>query len=155
MDLIQITATLQKFTGAELTGTLARIEAELRGVNANECAFVLSTVGVSVNLTRADSSRVREAGADTPSSVSRPTRAQRPARAGWAALRQFRLSDIPLWGERWSSGVRGERWWRRRGVAFLPGSNAEEWAEHSEDVIKFVVMKPVSCPPQSSPKRPV
>jgi hypothetical protein len=116
MDLIQITATLQKFTGAELTGTLARIEAELRGVNANECAFVLSTVGVSVNLTRADSSRVREAGADTPSSVSRPTRAQRPARAGWAALRQFRLSDIPLWGERWSSGVRGERWWRRRGA---------------------------------------
>ena len=96
MDLIQITATLQKFTGAELTGTLARIEAELRGVNANECAFVLSTVGVSVNLTRADSSRVREAGADTPSSVSRPTRAQRPAGAAWAAVgrrRHFVLAD--------------------------------------------------------------
>jgi hypothetical protein len=28
----------------------------------------------------------REAGADTPSSVSRATRAQRPARAGWAAV---------------------------------------------------------------------
>lgn len=45
MDLIQITATLQKFTGVELTGTLARIEAELRGLNANECAVVLSTIG--------------------------------------------------------------------------------------------------------------
>jgi hypothetical protein len=32
--------------------------------------------------------------------------------AVWAALRQFRLSDIPLWGERWSSGVWGERWCR-------------------------------------------
>ena len=31
-------------------------------------------------------------------------RSGRPTRAGWAALRQFRF-----WGERWSSGVRGER----------------------------------------------
>ena len=31
-------------------------------------------------------------------------RSGRPARAGWAALRQFRF-----WGERWSSGVRDER----------------------------------------------
>jgi hypothetical protein len=54
-----------------------------------------------VRLTRAESSCARRAG-----------RSDRPARAGWAALRQFRLSDIPLWGERWSSGVRGERWWR-------------------------------------------
>ena len=45
-------------------------------------------------------------------SAERPTNrwsADQPARAGWAALRQFRLSDIPLGGERWSSGVRGER----------------------------------------------
>jgi hypothetical protein len=54
-----------------------------------------------VNPARAESSCARRAG-----------RSDRPARAGWAALRQFRLSDIPLWGERWSSGVRGERWWR-------------------------------------------
>jgi hypothetical protein len=26
--------------------------------------------------------------------------APRPARTGWAALRQFRFRDIPLWGER-------------------------------------------------------
>src|SRR5208282_5569472 len=32
----------------------------------------------------------------------RDPRSGRPARAGWAALRQFRF-----WGERWSSGVRG------------------------------------------------
>ena len=31
----------------------------------------------------------------------RDPRSGRPARAGWAALRQFRF-----WGERWSSGVR-------------------------------------------------
>ena len=43
--------------------------------------------------------------------VSRATRDQttRPARAGWAALRRFRFRDIPLRGERWSSGVRGKR----------------------------------------------
>ena len=47
-------------------------------------------------------------GVDTKSQIP----STRPAGAGWAALRQFRLSDIPLGGERWSSGVRGERWWR-------------------------------------------
>jgi hypothetical protein len=45
MDLTQITATLQKFSGADLTSTLARIETELRGVSAKECATVLSTAG--------------------------------------------------------------------------------------------------------------
>jgi hypothetical protein len=45
MDLKQITASLQKFSGADLTTTLARIEAELKGVTANDCATVLSTVG--------------------------------------------------------------------------------------------------------------
>ena len=57
-----------------------------------------SAVSRSVGLTGAESSCARRAG-----------RSDRPARAGWAALRQFRFSDI-LWGERWSSGVRGERW---------------------------------------------
>ena len=60
-----------------------------------------------------NSSRAR--GAPTPSAVGQQSdpqsggqqsdpRSGRPARAGWAALRQFRF-----WGERWSSGVRGER----------------------------------------------
>jgi len=46
MDLVQITAALQKFSGADLTTTLARIEAELRGVSTNECATVLSMAKV-------------------------------------------------------------------------------------------------------------
>lgn len=45
MDLPQITAHLQKFSGTDLTATLARIEGELRGVNARACRSVLSTVG--------------------------------------------------------------------------------------------------------------
>jgi len=28
----------------------------------------------------------------------------------------------------------------------VPVSNSKEWAKHPEDFIKFVVMKPVSCP---------
>ena len=56
-----------------------------------------SAVSRSVGLTGSESSCARRAG-----------RSDRPARAGWAALRQFRFSDL-LWGERWSSGVRGER----------------------------------------------
>jgi hypothetical protein len=32
-------------------------------------------------------------------------RSDRPARAGWAALRQFRFRDIQLCGERWRSGA--------------------------------------------------
>ena len=59
-----------------------------------------SAVSSPVILVRADSSCAR--GAPDP-------RSGRPARAGWAALRQFRFRDIPLGGERWSSGVRGER----------------------------------------------
>ncbi len=45
----------------------------------------------------------------------RAGRSDRPARAGWAALRQFRFSDFRFWGERWSSGVRGRRRWELRG----------------------------------------
>jgi hypothetical protein len=74
-----------------------------RRINGDRPAFIVerSAVLSRVSLTRAESSRARRAG-----------RSDRPARAGWAALRQFRLSDIPLWGDRWSSGVWGERWWR-------------------------------------------
>ena len=55
----------------------------------------------------------RRRSADRPTfrwSAERPAiRPTRAARAGWAALRRFRFRDIPLRGERWSSGVRGER----------------------------------------------
>ena len=60
-----------------------------------------SGISSGVSLSGAESSCARRAG-----------RSDRPARAGWAALRQFRFRDIPLGGERWSSGDRGERWWR-------------------------------------------
>jgi hypothetical protein len=54
--------------------------------------------GRSVNLTRAESSCARRAG-----------RSDRPARAGWAALRQFRFRDIPNDGARAFGRQRGLR----------------------------------------------
>ena len=66
-----------------------------------------------VSLFSPNSSCARGAPSQRRRSAERPAiRPTRPARAGWAALRRFRFRDIPLGGERWSSGVRGERWWR-------------------------------------------
>jgi hypothetical protein len=62
MDLQHITAALQKFSGADLTATLARIEAELKGVSANECATVLSSAGVERQTLSAAGSLKRIAG---------------------------------------------------------------------------------------------
>src|SRR5436305_8923566 len=62
MDLLQITTALQKFSGADLTATLARIEAGLKGVSANECATVLSSAGVERQTLSAASSLKRIAG---------------------------------------------------------------------------------------------
>jgi hypothetical protein len=87
-----------------------------------ERSAVLSRVG----LTRAESSRARGAPSQRRRSAERPTfrwSAARPARAGGAALRQFRF-----WGERWSSGVRGERWWRPRAGFFSYGVIAKHAA---------------------------
>jgi hypothetical protein len=50
------------------------------------------TINQRVNPYGAHFPRAREAGADPPSSVSRPTRAQRPAGAAWPALRL--LTDV-------------------------------------------------------------
>ena len=71
-----------------------------------------SALSCPVILVRAESSCARGAPSQRRRSAERPTfrcqqsdpRSGRPARAGWAALRQFRF-----WGERWSSGVRDER----------------------------------------------
>jgi hypothetical protein len=41
MDLADIIANLQKFSGPDLTATLARVEGELRGVSLDECNRVL------------------------------------------------------------------------------------------------------------------
>jgi len=61
----------------------------------------------SVRLTRAESSCARARRASDVGQQSDP-RSERPAGAGWAALRQFRFSAIPLWGARWRLGR-----WRR------------------------------------------
>ena len=58
--------------------------------------------------------------------------ADRPARAGWAALRQFLFRailfrDIPIRGERWSSGVRGPQSDRLAGAACWPPSPVPEF----------------------------
>ncbi|HTC06895.1 MAG TPA: hypothetical protein VK749_26080 [Xanthobacteraceae bacterium] len=45
MDLSQITAQLRKFSGADLTSTLSRIESDLRDVSAEACYAVLSSAG--------------------------------------------------------------------------------------------------------------
>jgi hypothetical protein len=47
MDLAQITAQLRKFSGADLTATVARIENDLRGVSAEACNAVLLSAGVA------------------------------------------------------------------------------------------------------------
>src|SRR5674476_37852 len=64
-----------------------------------------SAVSPLVNLTRAESSRVREGGADM-SAVGQQSDPLAPAGRRFG---NFRFRDIPLRGERWSSGVRGER----------------------------------------------
>jgi hypothetical protein len=45
MDLAHIISILQKFSGPDLTATLARVEGELRGVSLDECSRVLTTAG--------------------------------------------------------------------------------------------------------------
>jgi len=45
MDLAQITAQLQRFSGTDLTATLADIESKLHGVNANNLGSALLTAG--------------------------------------------------------------------------------------------------------------
>jgi hypothetical protein len=62
MDLTQITAHLQKFSGADLTATLARIESELHGVNAQTCGSILSTVGAERQALAAAAALKRVAG---------------------------------------------------------------------------------------------
>ena len=44
-DLRQVAETLQRFTGADLTGVLARIEGSVRGVAAADCASFLLDAG--------------------------------------------------------------------------------------------------------------
>jgi hypothetical protein len=43
MELAKVAAALEKFSGADLTRTLVRIEGDLRGVATEECAAILST----------------------------------------------------------------------------------------------------------------
>jgi hypothetical protein len=62
MDLTQIIATLQKFSGADLTTTLARVEGELRGASLEECNAVLSTAGAERQALAAAAALKRVAG---------------------------------------------------------------------------------------------
>ncbi len=45
MNLGEVAALLQKFSGVDLTATLARIESDLKGVTQGECAAALSSAG--------------------------------------------------------------------------------------------------------------
>jgi len=45
MDLVEVAAVLRKFSGADLTATLARIEASVKGVSADTCSAVLASAG--------------------------------------------------------------------------------------------------------------
>jgi hypothetical protein len=38
MDVAQIASVLQRFTGSDLTSTLAKIEDDLKGLTADQCA---------------------------------------------------------------------------------------------------------------------
>jgi hypothetical protein len=62
MDLIRIAAELEKFSGADLTATLARIESELKGVSAKDCATILSSAGAERQTLSAAGSLKRIAG---------------------------------------------------------------------------------------------
>lgn len=62
MDLIQAAATLQKFGGIELTGTLARVERTVQGKGKSECTQVLSEFGINNELMTAAALMKRVAG---------------------------------------------------------------------------------------------
>jgi hypothetical protein len=47
MDLSEVAATLQKFGGVDLTATLSRIEADVRGLTAKDCTRVLGSAGAT------------------------------------------------------------------------------------------------------------
>jgi hypothetical protein len=46
MDLAQIISALERFNGPDLSGTLSRVEAELRGASAKKCSALLETTAV-------------------------------------------------------------------------------------------------------------
>jgi hypothetical protein len=62
MDLALVLASLQKFSGADLTATLAKVEADLRGVSLDECSSVLTQSGVERQALAAAATLKRVAG---------------------------------------------------------------------------------------------
>jgi hypothetical protein len=62
MNLLQVAATLQKFGGTELTVTLARIEADVKGLTASDCPRVLGSAGVNRDVLTAAAALKRLAG---------------------------------------------------------------------------------------------
>jgi hypothetical protein len=62
MDLSQVVAVLQKFGGSDLAATLARLEAAVRGLSADDCTHVLSSSGVDHELLTAAAALKRLAG---------------------------------------------------------------------------------------------
>jgi len=62
MDLRQVAAVLEKFGGSNLTATLVRLEAAVRGLTADDCTHVLSSSGVDRELLTAAAALKRLAG---------------------------------------------------------------------------------------------
>jgi hypothetical protein len=62
MELTHVITTLQKFSGLDLTATLARVERELRGVSLDECNRILTTAGAERQALSAAAALKRVAG---------------------------------------------------------------------------------------------
>jgi hypothetical protein len=62
MDLALVLTSLQKFSSADLTTTLARVEADLRGVGLDDCSLVLAKTGAERQALEAAATLKRVAG---------------------------------------------------------------------------------------------
>src|ERR1700730_8517753 len=62
MDFHQIAAVLQRFSGVDLTATLAKLEAAVKGLTADDCTRVLSSSGVDREVLTAAAAMKRLAG---------------------------------------------------------------------------------------------
>lgn len=62
MQLAQIVTTLQRFSGPDLTATLARVEHELRGLGVEDCTNILTAAGAERQALSAAAALKRVAG---------------------------------------------------------------------------------------------
>jgi hypothetical protein len=62
MDLVEVAAVLRKFSGSDLTATLARIEASVKGVSPDTCAAALASAGADGRALAAAAALKRVAG---------------------------------------------------------------------------------------------